>query len=524
MSTPEPAPAAEPAAAVPPFPGAPSPASPGAEPDRSAVEADRRLHPMSWLFVLIQQLRQFILPLLALLFFGRGDRNELWSLIGVGVLVLVSLWRYFTYRYGIGTDSVVVRSGLLNRSLRVIPFVRIQNVALHQNVLHRLFGVAEVRLESAGSKEAEAHMRVLRLDDALALEALVRRRGSGPAGVAEERADSLLRLSPLEVLKLGLVSNGGLVLVGAGLAALSQTVPDVNGRIPERTLRQGLRWLLGHVDAQHLDAAGYLILAIGLIGAVAVALKALSIALALLRYYGFELSEQGRRLTAERGLLARWRTTVPRRRIQAWTLEERLMHRLLGRRRLAVDTIGADENEEGRALKELAPIATPATCDALVEHLLPRAQWSQLQWQSLPEATWWRMFLPDLPWTLLAAVGLYWHLGAWSLLALLWLPWAAFKAQRRARRIGYACNERLIAVREGWWHRHWRFAELDKLQALQIRRSPIDRRCGTATLWLDTAGAGTLAPPLCIRFLPEAEAQRLYRSLAADLARQPLRW
>ncbi|MBW8811716.1 MAG: hypothetical protein JF591_23490, partial [Lysobacter sp.] len=87
-------------------------------PAAAAVDADRRLHPMSWLFVLIQQLRQFIVPLLALLFFGRGDRNELWSLIGVGVLVLVSLWRYFTYRYGIGGDSVVVRSGLLNRSLR----------------------------------------------------------------------------------------------------------------------------------------------------------------------------------------------------------------------------------------------------------------------------------------------------------------------------------------------------------------------------------------------------------------------
>lgn len=513
----EPAAQAESAAAV-------GPDAARANPATAAVDADRRLHPMSWLFVLIQQLRQFIVPLLALLFFGRGDRNELWSLIGVGVLVLVALWRYFTYRYGIGGDSVVVRSGLLNRSLRVIPFVRIQNVALHQNVLHRLFGVAEVRLESAGSKEAEAHMRVLRLDDALALESLVRRRGVSATEAVEERADVLLRLGPAEVLRLGLVSNGGLVLVGAGLAALSQMVPDVNGRIPERVLRQGLRWVSGHVDVHHFDTAGYALLAIGVIGATAVALKTLSIALALLRYYGFELSEQGRRLTAERGLLGRWRTTVPRRRIQAWTLEEGLMHRLLRRRRLAVDTVGADEDDEGRALKDLAPIATPAACDALVEHLLPRAHWDRLQWQALPGATWWRLFLPDVPWTVLATFALYWHTGSWSLLALLWLPWTAFKARRRAQRIGYAYSADLIAVREGWWHRYWRFAELDKLQALQIKRSPIDRRCGTATLWLDTAGAGTLAPPLRIRFLPEADARRIYETLAATLSKRPLRW
>ena len=33
--------------------------------------AERRLHPLSWLFVLLAQLRQFIVPLLALLFYGQ---------------------------------------------------------------------------------------------------------------------------------------------------------------------------------------------------------------------------------------------------------------------------------------------------------------------------------------------------------------------------------------------------------------------------------------------------------------------
>jgi putative membrane protein len=50
---------------------------------------ERRLHPLSWLFVLLQQLKQFIVPLLALFLFKQGDRNELWPLIGVGVLALV---------------------------------------------------------------------------------------------------------------------------------------------------------------------------------------------------------------------------------------------------------------------------------------------------------------------------------------------------------------------------------------------------------------------------------------------------
>ena len=90
--------------------------------------------------------------------------------------------------------------------------------------------------------------------------------------------------------------------------------------------------------------------------------------------------------------------------------------------------------------------------------------------------------------------------------------------------MAWAVDDRLVAVRGGWWSRWWRFAEVDKLQALRLQRSPLDRWLGTATLWLDTAGAGAMAPPLRIRFLPEAQARALLADLGATLARRRLRW
>ena len=143
--------------------------------------AERRLHPWSWLFVLIQQVKSFALPLVVLLFTGRGNSWELWGLVGAGVLVLVSLGQYFTYRFRVDADGIVIRSGLLQKSLRNIPFTRIHNVALHQTLLHRVFGVAEVKLESAGGMTPEGQMRVLSLADAHALEELVRIHGKAQA-------------------------------------------------------------------------------------------------------------------------------------------------------------------------------------------------------------------------------------------------------------------------------------------------------------------------------------------------------
>jgi putative membrane protein len=483
----------------------------------------RRLHPMSWLFVLLQQLKQFIVPLLVLLFLGRGDRNELWSMIVVIGFAVVALWRYLTFHYRITADSVVIDSGLLQRSRRQVPFSRIHNVAIHQSLLHRLFGVAEVRLESAGGDKPEAEMRVLQLADAIALEALVRRRAAPPQiDVAEAAAADgtvLLVLSPAEVLRLGLVSNRGMIVLG-GLAV---TVSQLNPQLPDDVSTRWGRTLSMFFGSHHFGWSEYAVAGVGLLFGFVVLLRLFSVSLALLQYWGFRLEQHGRRLTVERGLLTRLRTSAPRRRIQAFTLTEGVLHRLFRRRTLDVDSAVAEDRNQRRGLRELAPIATPAACDGLVRELLPGATWPPPRWQPLHPRAWWRLSLPGVAFSLLLAAALGWRFGASGVIgALLWLPWAMYVARQHARRAGYAIDARLVGTCSGWWSRQWRFAELDKLQALQLRQSPLDRRMGMASLWLDTAGASGDA--LRIRHLPLPEARALHARLRREIARRPLRW
>lgn len=520
--------------------------------DSGAV--DQRLHPLSWLFVLLQQLRQYLLPLAALLIFGqRGDRDPLWvhltSLIVVVVLVGISVVQYLSFRYTIGRDAITVRNGLLARNRREIPFARIHNVVVEQNPLHRLFGVAELKLESAGGDKPEAHMRVLRLDQALALEQLVRQRGrtDAPAPAASTAGEDsssppplpgvasatsaapqvLLQLSTWDVLKLGLLSNRGWILVAAAFGSLSQVLPrGMMGDAVEHGGREAFGVANGYAEGL-LSASSVLMLMIGvtlLLGWLL--LRMLSVSMAVLRYHGFTLAEQDRRLTVVSGLLSRVRSSVALRRIQSWTLRESTLQRWAGVRQLRIDSAAgqtAGNPEAQRGLRELAPVATPARCDALVSRLLPHSQWPPAQWQPLPQRGSWRLCLTSLWLTPLLAAGLTWRWGPLGLLVLAWVPVALWTARRQLARMGWYRDDTYIAVRGGWWNRWWRWAELDKLQALQLQRSPLDRLLGTASLWLDTAGAGG-GIPLCVRYLPHAQARALLDALGPVLARRRLRW
>ncbi|WP_253256720.1 PH domain-containing protein [Stenotrophomonas sp. VV52] len=496
---------------------------------------DQRLHPWSWLFVLLMQLRQFLLPLVALVVFGnRGDRDEMWSnlaaLVVIVVLVAISILQYLTYHYRIGRDAISVRSGVVSRNRREIPFARIHNVVVHQNPLHRMFNVAELRLESAGGNRPEAEMRVLRLDQALALEQLVRQRGQQPVAVADpgdEAApalpadDVLLQLDIADVVRIGLLSDRGWVVVLALFGASYQLFPrdTVNDAI-----EYGGRQAFGYANHLHPATWVWVVAALVLVVGFWVTLRVLSVAMALLRYHGFRLTEHERRLTVASGLLTRMRTSVARRRIQAWTLRESALQRWFKRRHLRIDiAAGVSTNGERRDLRELAPLATPQACDALVQHLLPQLQWPPPQWNPVPQRGWWRLCLPALVIVPLLASGAVWEVGPWGALILAWLPWSALRAYRTMARMGYHLDARYVAVRGGWWQRWWRFAALDKLQALRLQRSPLDRWLGTSSVWLDTAGAhGSVG--LCLRYLSEDEAREVFERLNAALSERRLRW
>ncbi len=149
--------------------------------DRMGASEERHLHPLSWVFILLDNVFSLLLGFVVFFFQARSDGfSSLFTefplitiLLIVGLLLFVSLpiFHFLSYRFQIVSGEFRLRWGIINKQQRHIPLYKIHNVAIKQNLLQRALAVAEVTLETAGSgQDSEAKLRVLSLQEALLIE------------------------------------------------------------------------------------------------------------------------------------------------------------------------------------------------------------------------------------------------------------------------------------------------------------------------------------------------------------------
>jgi putative membrane protein len=501
-----------------------TPSEGGATPADAATadDGERRLHPLSWLFVLISQLRPLIVPGVVLVVLGRGDWWELAALVGAVGVGLHALVYSKGFRYRLGDGELVVREGIFNRTVRHIPFHRVQNVVQRRNPLHRLFRVTEVRLESAGGSKPEAVMNVITDAEAERLQAVLRAQpGTAAAAAGEEEAHELLALGPGDLLRLGLVAQRGMVVVGAAFAFAMQIEPLRDWVI---VFHKGVIDSVIRGDgATGRDGVSMAVGAAGLLLAAVAALQLLSVGRAFVAFHRFRLRRSGEQISTAAGLLTRQVASSRRAKIQRLLAGESWLARRLGRRWLSCEVaagVQAGGEDKVVRLKWLAPVATPERVAAIVAEVAPGTDLGALRWRPLHPRAARRMLRPRLVWaallTLVLALVVRQPLPVLAVLAVL-VAWAVAGARGRARFASYACDRGVFAVRDGWLRRDWVLAAIGKGQALRLVISPFDRRAGMASVELDTAGAAPLGPPLRAVYLAEADARALAAELRAGL-------
>jgi uncharacterized membrane protein YdbT with pleckstrin-like domain len=102
------------------------------------------------------------------------------------VALIVGFWTWWSVKFRISGDDLVVESGILRRRNRRVPLSRVQAVDVVRPLMTRIFGLAEVRVELAGGDQAETKFRYLGRSTGEQLRAELLARAAGLPGQTPE--------------------------------------------------------------------------------------------------------------------------------------------------------------------------------------------------------------------------------------------------------------------------------------------------------------------------------------------------
>jgi len=508
------------------------------------------LHPTSILFGLAGIVRRLVVPLIFVVLFSRGRDSSffIWAMALIGGPSLIyELIRYATTRVRYEGDEIIVNRGLIFRSERHIPYNRIQNIDIVQNVFHRICRVAIVKIETSSGSDAEAELKVLSVaaietmrervfadrvsgaseshDGSAASAASAEGQGAGdPAaslpGTAPRPPDAeLVRLKTGDLIQVGLITNRGIALLAVAIGVGFEQL-DIVERFTD---------VMSFLERFEAFAVSSRVITVGLIAFAIALLYLLSVIWSILRFHDFRLTRHGEDLRIACGLLTRVGATVPRRRIQFITVRRTPLHRLFGKAAIRIETAGGNIRDDEMTLlsrKWFVPILPVDDVPALIDRVQPDFTVDGAEWHPLdPRAARRRMRVAFVVWTAIGALAFIWLPIIWSALIVIALAvLGTAHARALARRTRWTVTPHGIALHTGVITQTTSVTPFRCIQTAGVLATPFDRRWRMAALDVDTAGAGTAGQRISIRDLPAATADALREDLAAQAEAAGFEW
>ncbi len=484
----------------------------------------RRQHPISILFFIAGIVKNLLYPMLAFLVSAivRDDLQPIWVYGGALLFLILSIttgilsWLRFTYRFEGG--YLHVEHGLLVRKKLSIPRSRVQSIDMSAGLVHRLFGVLKLQIETAGGTKPEVTLSAIGKQEAALLQAELHRVHADeaePAAMADasnvmltqgdEPAVEAIQPPPpaalfasqypthkitfLEIL-LYSATSGRVFLALAALGAVYSQLDDwVESSELWDTLFASADLGVGQI--------------IGIVLAGAFIAWLIGVMLTTAKEYGFTIMLQDDKLVTVRGLIERKQATVSLKRIQAVYMKQNALRRLLGLVSVHIVTAGSVDKLNQSHL--LCPIVKRRDADALLARFAPGyyvpAQVDRLTSRSLGGF----MTMPIVIGMLIAVPGIVWIPYDLGWLLLIIPLYAALWSWLRFKHTGWKIEGQLLAIHYGAFSRSIALVPRKRVQIYGTRISPFQMRKKLATLRVSLA-SGPAAASFHIVHLPEEQA------------------
>jgi len=473
---------------------------------------------------LAKRIRQNIY-ILALPFLKNNVFKDYGVYIYLGLALLVILQFVFSYlsykkfRFSIQENAFHLDHGVIKLSHVEIPFERIQNINLQQNILQQVFNVVGFEIETAGEGTAEIKIKALDKEFASALksklieekEKLISDENESTAdndsnytstSVSESQSDSLLfQLDFKTLIKVGVSSNlfRGVGLLLAFFAYLYNFIMDFISQIYDVNLEEDFKNRI----PETVTFISFLILAIIIIGFL------ITVMTTVFKYFDLKIFKNQQNYEVEYGLFKRINKVIKKAKTQIFEIRANPVKNIFKIKSVYVSQASSHQLTEKQ---KIGLVGLSNENINLLFSSLFQMDYKALNYDIVQSQNrlFFRYFYRSLFFILLLSTAAYFLYLNWisiSALSLIFLI-LIYISILKVKKSNIGLNQDLISIRKGSIDTKFKIVEIYKLQSVKLSRNIFQRYNGHADLVVETASGS-----ITVEYLKLEQARELLNYL-----------
>jgi putative membrane protein len=458
--------------------------------------------------------RQLIPVLLVFLVGGAKDKGSyiLMGVIGIALLSMVySIINFFKTYFYIENNELVLQSGVFQRKKTSIPFERIQSINFEQNIIHQLFSVLKIKIDTAGSEKSEFEFHAIEEQKAQELRDLIltQKNQNHTFSTSEQEADAnddgsmvfkpIMTLGITDLFKLGFTENHiksiGLILVF--FFWIYQNLQEVGVDVDEYS-----------EDIPEWEWNGTII--ITLVAIMMIVSVFISLIRTVVTHFDLQFLRSRHGFKVVSGLFTKKETSAADHKIQYISWSDNLLKRWIGFKDLRLNQASGTEANLKQSIK--IPGCQDQHLESVIHSLFGDAQLEHMEVHRIDKRYFTRyVFLLSILYLIFAGVMIWFEL--WKPLIAGTIFYIYLVANRYLslikKKFGY--HDELLYVQGGIFGDKSELLPIFKIQALEIYQSPYQSKNGLCNINFFTASGKIQIPYINIHLANQISDNFIYK-------------
>lgn len=457
----------------------------------------KRLHPITIVITGLKVIKDAFLPLIILFVINFPKAKEesgyfiFIPLILIAFSVITGLVRWLRFSYWVEDQELRIEYGVFVRKKRYIPLERIQSISISEGIFQRLFGLAKVKIETAGSSDlgdAEAELTAITKEDVYWLEQELKRVKEDLAvqdmdrtekettnqtiqekTFSEEPTQTIFTMGFKDLFILALTSGGALGIIGALVAFILQFDEIIS-----------LDWI--YKEFLFFINQGIILFATVFLIVIVISYL-LAIIQTMVKYAYFTVTKNKEELRISRGLLEKSQLSIPIERIQGIIVRENIIRKLFGYATVYIVHAGISANNEGSGSNVMIfPLIRKEEISKAIHSCLPKYQ-IETNFHPIPRRAKTRYILRPIYVFLIPVCLAAYFLKPWGVMSFALLPLVGYLGYLSYLYSGWNISGEQLALRSRFINAETTYMFKSRIQSLDISTTFFQRRKRLGTVY-----------------------------------------